>query len=87
MQIFSTMTNFEYLQKLSLDEYAKERLDKVPIGHHIEWVGDFPGFCDTYEEALEKEIIWLNQTHIEYTRLKGGDNVGDEEENKEARDN
>lgn len=84
---FTKMTNFEYLQQLSLEEYAKERLDKVPTGHCIDWSGDFPGFCDTYEEALEKEIEWLNQSHIEYTRLKGGDNIGDEEENKEARDN
>ena len=66
------MTNYEYLQSISIEEYAEKRIDQNIYEEESYWMGDFRGVATSYEEALEKEIEWLKEERKE-------NEVGEEE--------
>lgn len=67
------MTRLEWLRSLPLEKYAETRVDFN--WDTEEFVGDFHGYTNTLEEAIEKEIEWLTGEYIE-----GEENFGKEKE-------
>lgn len=52
-------TNYNKILSMSIREMAEDRVKiNAPAFGGITWVGDF-GFANTREEAIEKEIEWL----------------------------
>jgi hypothetical protein len=62
-----TMTNFERIRNMSLEEFAETQIvehwnDETNETHYADVIdgGGFHGGSDTFEEELERLIKWLN---------------------------
>lgn len=56
------MTNFERIKRMSVEELAEGRIDRIDIYCKSDtqmWTGDFSGIAESKEEALRLEKEWL----------------------------
>jgi hypothetical protein len=55
------MNNYERIKKFTIEEMAEDRIQSFQgyAGSRIEYYGDFEGSKNSYNEALENEILWL----------------------------
>lgn len=55
-------TNADKIRAMSDEELAKERIDRIDIytkSDLEEFIGDFDGIVNSEEEAIKKELEWL----------------------------
>lgn len=56
------LTNADKIRAMSDEELAKERIDRIDIytkSDLKEFIGDFEGIANSEEEAIKKELEWL----------------------------
>lgn len=56
------VTNADRIRAMSDEELAKERIDRIDIYTNSdlkEFIGDFAGIVNSDEEAIQKELEWL----------------------------
>ena len=59
---FEPITNAMRIRSMSDEELAKERIDRIDIytkSDLKEFIGDFSGVVNSEEEAIKKELEWL----------------------------
>ena len=52
----------DHIRAMSDEELAKERIDRIDIytkSDSKEYIGDFEGIANSEEEAIKKELEWL----------------------------
>lgn len=60
-------TNADRIRSMSDEELAKERIDRIDAytkSDLKEFIGDFAGIVNSEEEAIKKELEWL-QSEVE----------------------
>ena len=60
-------SNADRIRSMSDEELAKERIDRIDIytkSDLEEFIGDFGGIANSEEEAIKKELDWL-QSEVE----------------------
>ncbi len=56
---FQPQTNYDRIQNMSIEEMAESRIDMYTKGEFEEYIGDFNGIEFNKEDAIKKEIDWL----------------------------
>lgn len=59
---FPKKTNYEKIKGMGVEELAESRIDRIDFYCKSDtqmWTGDFSGIAESKEEALRREIEWL----------------------------